>query len=73
MLDRYNRNDILDKERGVISPTLLAEKNPNCRVHVYDISRMTLNKDDKIKGCKYKQYHGGDTPVLSAENVTIKV
>ena len=73
MLDRYNRNDIIDKERGVISPTLLAEKNPNCRVHVYDISRMTLNKKDKIKGCKYKQYHGSDTPVLSAENVTIKV
>lgn len=73
MLDRFNRNDILDKERGVISPILLAQKNPNCRVHVYDISRMTLNKKDKIKGCSYKQYHASNTPVLTAENVTIKV
>lgn len=73
MLDRFNRNDILDKERGVISPILLAQKNPDCRVHVYDISRMTLNKKDKIKGCSYKQYHASDTPVLTAEDVTIKV
>ena len=73
MVNRYNRNDILDKERGVISPILLAEKNPDCRVHVYDISRMTLNKKDKIKGCHYKQYHGSNIPVLTADDVTIKV
>jgi hypothetical protein len=73
MLDRYNRNDIIDAERGTISPTLLATKNPNCRVHVYDIERMTLNKKDKVTNCTYKQYHGGDTPILTADNVTIKV
>ena len=73
MLDRYERNDIMDKERGIISPSRLAEKNPDCRVHVYDISRMTLNKKDKIKKCTYKQYHGGNTPILTADNVTIKV
>ncbi len=73
MLDRFNRNDIIDPERGVISPTLLAEKNPNCRVHIYDIERMTLSKDDKIDGCTYKQYHGSDEPVLTADNVQIRV
>lgn len=73
MLDRFNRNDILDEERGVISPSLLAKKNPNCRVHVYDIERMTLKKDDKIKGCTYTQYHGSDSPVLFADDVEIRV
>jgi hypothetical protein len=53
MLDRFNRNDIIDPERNVISPSLLAKKNPDCRVHVYEIDRMTLKKDDKIKGCTY--------------------
>jgi len=52
MVDRYNRNDILD-ENGEISPTKLAEKNPNCRVHLYDIPRITTTKSDKVKGCTY--------------------
>lgn len=73
MLDRYNRNDILDPERGVISPSLLAKKNPDCLVHIYDIDRMTLTKNDKIKGCTYTQYHGSDSPSLFADNVEIKV
>lgn len=73
MLDRYDRNDIIDKELNTISPTLLAKKNPNCRVHIYEIDRMTLTKKDKIKNCNYKQYHGSDTPVLTADGVTIKV
>lgn len=73
MVDRYNRNDILD-ENGEISPTKLAEKNPNCRVHLYDIPRITTSKNDKVKGCTYTQYHGnGEKAVVSAKNVTTRV
>jgi hypothetical protein len=53
MLERYRRNDIIDPETLRISPTMLAAANPDCRVHVYDIERMTLTKDDKIKKCSY--------------------
>lgn len=72
MINRFNRNDILD-ERNEISPTKLAQKNPNCRVHCYTIPRMTTSKDEKIKGCDYVQYHGSDSAVLSAKNVTTRV
>jgi hypothetical protein len=51
----------------------LALANPDCLVHTYEISRMTLNKDDKIKGCKYAQYHNSTTPVLMSDNATIRV
>lgn len=73
MLDRFNRNDIIDKERNVISPSLLAKKNPGCRAHVYEIDRMTLKKDDRIGGCSYTQYYGSEDPVLFADNVEIRV
>jgi hypothetical protein len=72
MLARFIRNDILD-ERGEISPTKLAIKNPNCRVHCYTIPRITTNKDDKVKNCDYVQYHGGEAAVLSATGVTTRV
>lgn len=72
MIARYRRNDILD-ERGEISPSKLAKQNPDCYVHVYEISRMTKSKKDKVTGCTYDQYHGSDSVVLHADNVTIKV
>lgn len=71
MIERYRRNDILD-ERGEISPRLLAQANPNCLVHVYNIPRMTMNKQDLIHNCSYEQYQGTTTP-LTANNVTIGV
>lgn len=72
MIARYTRNDIFD-ERGEISPTRLAVKNPDCLVHVYEIPRMTTLKKDPVDKCKYTQYHGSDQACLYAENVTIKV
>ena len=74
MLDRYNRNDILDEERdNVISPIRLAEKNPNCRVHVYDIPKMVSEIDVPVPNCSYTQYHGSKDPILFADNVSIKI
>ena len=72
MIARYTRNDIFD-ERGEISPTRLAVKNPDCLVHVYEIPRMTTLKKDPVDKCIYTQYHGSDQACLHAENVTIKV
>jgi hypothetical protein len=47
MIRRYNRNDILDADED-ISYTKLAQKNRDCRVWLYDISRMTKAKDDSV-------------------------
>ena len=76
MVARYNRNDIL-AQNGEISYTKLAQQNPNCRVHLWDIPRMTQNKmsKDPVAGCSYQQIYGAGTEAdqLTAENVTIGV
>jgi hypothetical protein len=51
MLARYNRNDILIN--GQIDPEKLVQKNPKCHAYIYEIPRMTMNKDDKVGGCNY--------------------
>lgn len=72
MMARFKRNDILDG-RGEIDPRLLAKKNPNCRVHCYEIPYMTTSKDVKVKDCNYIQYHGSENAVLTASGVTTRV
>ena len=74
MLDRYNRNDILDDVRGDISYSKLIEKNPECRAWVYEVPRMTRNTDDKVGGCSFKEYYRNpEVPYMSAEDVEIRV
>lgn len=72
MVDRYNRNDILDNA-GEISYSKLINKNPNCHVYMYEIPRMTQNKDNKIDGCTYAElYKDNNTltnPYYSATDV----
>ena len=76
MVERYNRNDIL-AENGEIDYQKLANQNPNCRVHLWDIPRMTQNKmkKDPVPGCSYQQIYvnGSERDQLTAENVTIGV
>lgn len=61
MLERYDRNDILD-ESGEIDYEKLAAKNPNCRVWLYDIPYLSNGKKDKVKNCGFRQiWRGGDT------------
>ena len=55
MIQRYNRNDILDAS-GEINYEKLAEKNPDCRVWLYDIPQMTISKKDKISNCVFNQF-----------------
>lgn len=73
MLARYNRNNILNERTKEIDPVKTALANPDLLVHVYEIDRMTTTKKDEVTGCKYYQYHNSESPVVSAENVTIKV
>ena len=73
MLKRFERNDILNPETGEISPTRLASVNKNCRVHIYDIERMTQNKKDPVACTSYVQYHGSDQAVLTAPSAKVKV
>lgn len=74
MYNRFKRNNILDSDLGVISYSKLVDANPNCRVHLYEISRMTQNKSDKIKNCSYKQYYQTSLiPYIEADNTTISV
>lgn len=76
MINRFERNDILTDEwngNNEISYTKLAQKNPNCNVHIYEMKRMTRDKKDPIDNCVYDQYKGSNEPVLHAENVSVKV
>jgi hypothetical protein len=73
MVARFNRNDIVNKDSGEISYTLLAEKNPDCQIHLYEMDRMTKNKEDPVPNCKYSQYKGSKDAILTAEGVTVKV
>ena len=76
MVDRYNRNDILT-QAGEIDYLALSQKCPEVRVHLLDITRMTLNKmkKDPVAGCTYQQIYGAgdERDQIIAESVTIGV
>lgn len=59
MVKRYNRNDILDA--GEISYEKLAQKNPDCRVWLYDIPYLSNAKDDKVQINSFQQIWNGGT------------
>ena len=74
MIRRYQRNDIMDKERPTeISLFRLAEKNPNCLVHHYEVNKMPTTKKTEIYPCGYKQYQGSKDAKYYADGVMIKV
>ena len=54
---RYARNNILD-EGGAIDYTKLIDRNPDCRVWLWDIPYLTNGKKDKVSGCKFNQFWG---------------
>ena len=81
MLDRYHRNDILDNT-GEISYDKLVEKNPDCHVYMYEVSRMPTGKtadgeDDIVNGCTYTELYqlnnSLENPYYTAKNVDIYV
>lgn len=74
MMQRYNRNDILDADED-IDYEKVAQKNPDCRVWLYDISRMTKSKDDSIDVYNFQQiWEGGDQYYqLTGTNAKLKI
>lgn len=56
MAARYNRNDIVDTDSGEISYEKLMAQNKDLRIWLYDIPYFTNAKDDKVSGCKFKQF-----------------
>lgn len=60
MISRYNRNNILDED-GDINHLQLAQQNPDCRVWLYDIDRMTTGKKDAVNVNTFQQiWQNGD-------------
>lgn len=55
MTARYNRNNILDDDNEIDYQKLI-EKNPDCRVWLYDIPYLTTGKKDKVKNCTFQQF-----------------
>lgn len=74
MIKRYNRNDILDADED-IDYNKLAQKNPDCRVWLYDIDRMTKAKDDAITVHQFQQiWENGDQYYqLQGTNAKLKI
>jgi len=76
MKARYNRNNILGDD-GEIDYNLLYKAAPDCRIWLYDISRMTTAKDDPVLVNKFtqmwlnggKEYYDG----LTAKNAALTV
>lgn len=74
MKKRYDRNNVCKTVgvNGEIDLQKLSRQNPNLRIHHYTIPRITQNKDDKIKNCKYEQYQNGNI-ILKSSEVTTRV
>ena len=74
MIQRYNRNDILDANED-IDYNKLAQKNRDCRVWLYDIDRMTKAKDDLINVNQFQQiWENGDQYYqLQGTNAKLKI
>lgn len=74
MIQRYNRNDILDEDED-IDYNKLANKNKDCRVWLYDIERMTKAKDDAINVNRFQQiWENGDQYYqLEGTNAKLKI
>ncbi len=73
MADRYSRNNILNAS-GEVSPELLYTQNPDCRVFLVTVPRMTTGKKDTVTGCSVRQVYqsGGTMHCWNATNVSIK-
>ena len=74
MIARYNRNNILDED-GDISYSALATQNPDCRVWLYDIDRMTTGKKDAVKVNTFQQIwqNGSQYYQLTGTNAALTV
>ena len=78
MMSRFTRNDILveDKKKNkYISPYLLAEKNPECNVFIYELPQIPTFKLSEDKGKyvtgSYTQLKGSKNAIRHYDNVKV--
>lgn len=72
MISRYNRNDILDADED-IDYNKVALKNPDCRVWLYDIARMTKAKDDSVDVYRFQQIWQNGAPYYQIVGTNAKM
>lgn len=85
IISRFNRNDIVLKDgsgNNYISPELLAEKNPECNVYIYDIPYIPTSKEDVYitdkdgnqitECCKFTHLKGSKEAIRSYEGVKMR-
>ena len=81
MMKRFNRNHITIKDgqgNVYISPQLLAEKNPDCNVFMYEIPHIPTSKSDvhygdgNVKCCNFTLLKGSKDAIRSYTGVALR-
>ena len=74
MLERYERNNILNDATGELDYNKLANLYPELRIILLTCGEFTKDKDDKIQGCTVQQIMGNGDPKHNwvATNVQLK-
>ena len=81
MMERFNRNDITIKDSRnnvYISPELLAEKNPDCNVYIYEVPYIPTSKKDVVDAsgnaecCTFTHLKGSKEAIRYYEGVKLR-
>ena len=74
MVDRYDRNDILNAS-GEVDYTLLANKNPDLHVICMDINRMSTGKKDNVVAYTVRHIYntGGQSECFTVNNACVTI
>ena len=74
MVDRYNRNDILNAS-GEVDYQKLANANPDLHVLALDLNRMSTGKKDNVVAYTVRHIHqsGGDSDCFTVNNACVTI
>lgn len=75
MVNRYNRNDILNSQTGEIDYNKLADKNPDLHILLLDLNKMTSGKKDNAVAHTFEHIYrnGGPSQNFTVENACVTV
>ena len=62
MVERYERNNILNDQTGILDYEKLSRLYPDLRIILITCPRFTNDKDDKVEGCTVQQIMGNQDP-----------
>ncbi|MBQ3990210.1 MAG: hypothetical protein II630_05155 [Bacteroidales bacterium] len=74
MVDRYDRNDILNQS-GEVDYTLLANKNPDLHIVLLDLNRMSTGKKDNVVANTFRHIYtaGGQSECFTVTNACVTI